>query len=141
MEHLPITIHGSKILVIGFGRVGRLTAQRFQALGARVSIAARKYDQLAWAQAIGFGAEHLAQLKGWLCGYDLIVNTVPVQVLGQEELEDLKPDCLILDLASKPGGVDLAAAGGPWPHRYLGLGPPWQGRPCNSRSGHQKHNL
>ncbi len=112
MEHLPITIHGSKVLVIGFGRVGRLTAQRFQALGARVSIAARKYDQLAWAQAIGFGAEHLAQLKGWLCGYDLIVNTVPVQVLGQEELEDLKPDCLILDLASKPGGVDLAAAGG-----------------------------
>ncbi|MEH2939289.1 dipicolinate synthase subunit DpsA [Oscillospiraceae bacterium 44-5] len=111
MEHLPITIHGSKVLVIGFGRVGRLTAQRFQALGARVSVAARKYDQLAWAQAMGFGAEHLAQLQGWLCGYDLIVNTVPAQVLGREELEDLKPDCLILDLASKPGGVDLAAAG------------------------------
>ena len=112
MEHLPITIHGAKVLVVGFGRVGRLTAQRFQALGARVSVAARKYDQLAWAQAMGFGGEHLANLKGWLCGYDLIVNTVPVQVLGQEELEDLKPDCLILDLASKPGGVDLAAAGG-----------------------------
>lgn len=111
MEHLPITIHGSKVLVIGFGRVGRLTAQRFQALGARVSVAARKYDQLAWAQAMGLGGEHLANLRGWLCGYDLIVNTVPAQVLGQEELEDVKPDCLILDLASKPGGVDLGAAG------------------------------
>ena len=111
MEHLPITIHGSRVLVIGFGRVGRLTAQRFQALGARVSVAARKYEQLAWAQALGFGGEHLAHLKGWLCGYDLIVNTVPAQVLGQEELEDVKPDCLILDLASKPGGVDLVAAG------------------------------
>lgn len=111
MEHLPITIHGSKVLVIGFGRVGRLTAQRFQALGARVSVAARKYEQLAWAQAMGFGGEHLAHLKGWLCGYDLIINTVPAQVLGREELEDVKPDCLILDLASKPGGVDLGAAG------------------------------
>ena len=111
MEHLPITIHGAKVLVIGFGRVGRLTAQRFQALGAKVSVAARKYDQLAWAQAMGFGEEHLAHLKGWLCGYDLIVNTVPSQVLGRGELEDIKPDCLILDLASKPGGVDLAAAG------------------------------
>ena len=110
MEHLPITIHGSKVLVIGFGRVGRLTAQRFQALGAKVSVAARKYDQLAWAQAMGFGGEHLAHLKGWLCGYDLIVNTVPAQVLGREELEDVKPDCLILDLASKPGGVDLEEA-------------------------------
>ncbi len=111
MEHLPITIHGSKVLVIGFGRVGRLTAQRFQALGASVSVAVRKYGQLAWAQAMGFGGEHLAQLEGWLCGYDLIVNTVPARVLGREALEDVKPDCLILDLASKPGGVDLAAAG------------------------------
>ena len=111
MEHLPITIHGAKVLIIGFGRVGRLTAQRFQAMGARVSVAARKYDQLAWAQAMGFGGEHLSNLKGWLCGYDLIVNTVPAQVLGREELEDIKPDCLILDLASKPGGVDLGAAG------------------------------
>ena len=31
--------------------------------------------------------------------------------VGREELEDVKPDCLILDLASKPGGVDLGAAG------------------------------
>lgn len=111
MEHMPITVHGAKVLVIGFGRVGRLTAQRFHALGARVSVAARKYDQLAWAQAMGCGTEHLSQLKGWLCGYDLIVNTVPARVLGREELEDVKPGCLILDLASKPGGVDLGAAG------------------------------
>lgn len=111
MEHLPITIHGSRVLVIGFGRVGRLTAQRFQALGARVSVAARKYDQLAWAQAMGMGSEHLAQLKDGLCGCDLVINTVPALVLGREELEETKEDCLILDLASKPGGVDLGAAG------------------------------
>ena len=60
---------------------------------------------------MGLGTEHLAQLAGWLCGYDLIVNTVPAQVLGRLELEDVKEDCLILDLASKPGGVDLRAAG------------------------------
>lgn len=111
MEHLPITLHGARVLVIGFGRVGRLTAQRFAALGAKVSVAARKYDQLAWAQAMGLGAEHLEHLTGWLCGYDLVVNTVPSQVLGRAELEDLKRDCLIIDLASKPGGVDLSAAG------------------------------
>ena len=111
MEHLPVTIHGSRVLVVGFGRVGRMTAQRFGALGARVSVAARKYDQLAWAQTMGFGAEELGHLSGWLCGYDLVVNTVPAQVLGRAELEDLRRDCLILDLASKPGGVDLAAAG------------------------------
>ena len=111
MEHLPITIHGARVLVVGFGRVGRMTAQRFSALGARVSVAARKYEQLAWAQAMGFGAEQLGRLAGWLCGYDLVVNTVPARVLGRAELEDLRRDCLILDLASRPGGVDLSAAG------------------------------
>ena len=30
---------------------------------------------------------------------------------AETRLEDLKGDCLIIDLASKPGGVDLAAAG------------------------------
>ena len=111
MEHLPITIHGARVLVLGFGRVGRLTAQRFAALGAKVSVAARRYEQLAWAQAMGFSAEHLSHLAGWLCGYDLIVNTVPARVLSRRELEDLKRNCLVIDLASKPGGVDLTAAG------------------------------
>ena len=111
MEHLPITIHGSRVLVLGFGRVGRITAQRFGALGARVSVAARKFDQLAWAQAMGFDPQPLNHLAGWLCGYDLVVNTIPAPVLTRRELEDLKPGCLILDLASKPGGVDQRAAG------------------------------
>ena len=101
---------GSRVLVIGFGRVGRAAAQRMAALGARVTVAARRYESLAWAQAIGYGAEKTGQLAGWLCGYDLVVNTVPALVLGEAELADLKPDCLVLDLASKPGGVDLEAA-------------------------------
>ncbi len=111
MEHLPITIHGARVLVLGFGRVGQMTAQRFQALGARVSVAARKYSQLAWAASMGFGAERLDQLGGWLCSYDLIVNTIPAQILGKNSLEEVRKDCLILDLASKPGGVDLVSAG------------------------------
>ncbi len=110
MEQLPITIHGAHVLVVGFGRVGRMVAQRMAALGARVTVAARRYESLAWAQALGYGAEKTGQLAGWLCGYDLVVNTVPALVLGEAELVDLKPDCLVLDLASKPGGVDMAAA-------------------------------
>jgi len=110
MEELPITIHGARVLVIGYGRVGRLTAHRFAALGAKVSVAARRFEQLAWVQAMGYGAEQVGQLAGWLCSYDLIVNTVPARVLGQAELSDIKPECLVIDLASKPGGVDLEAA-------------------------------
>ncbi len=110
LEHLPITIQDARILVIGFGRLGKITAQRFAALGGKVTVAARKYEQLAWACAGGFGTEQVSQLNGWLCSYDLIVNTVPSLVLGKEELSDLRRDCLIIDLASDPGGVDREVA-------------------------------
>ena len=56
MEQLPITIHGARVLVVGFGRVGRALAQRLAALGAKVTVAARRYESLAWAQASGYGA-------------------------------------------------------------------------------------
>lgn len=110
MEQLPITIHGARVLVTGYGRVGRMVADRMAALGARVCVAARRYEQLAWAQSEGYGTEQIGQLTGWLCAYDLVVNTVPALVLGEQELADLRPDCLIIDVASKPGGVDRKAA-------------------------------
>lgn len=110
MEELPITLHGARVLVMGFGRLAKLVAHRMNAMGARVSVAARKWPDLAWAEAYGYGAEHMENLDGYLCGYDLVVNTVPSRVLGEERLADLKHDCLIIDLASKPGGVDFEAA-------------------------------
>lgn len=110
MERLPITVHGARILVIGYGRVGRATAVRFGALGAKVTVAARRYDQLACSKSDGFDADRIGQLAGYLCSYDCVVNTVPAEILGESELTDIEPDCLIIDLASAPGGVDLNAA-------------------------------
>ncbi len=65
---------------------------------------------MAWIEAFGYGVEHTGQLEGWLCGYDLVINTVPARILGEEALADLRPGCLVIDLASKPGGVDFEAA-------------------------------
>lgn len=110
MEQLPITIHGARVLVVGFGRVGRALAPRLQALGARVTVAARRYEQRSLAQSMGLGTERADRLPDWLCGYDLVVNTAPAQVLGVEELSALKEGALVIDLASKPGGVDMAGA-------------------------------
>ena len=110
MEALPITLHNARVLVIGYGRLGRLLAHRLDALGARVSASARSWADLAWIEALGYGVEHTGQLKGWLCSYDLVINTVPAPVLDREALADLKPECLVIDLASKPGGVDLPSA-------------------------------
>ena len=42
--------------------------------------------------------------------FDLIVNTVPSVVVTKDTLECMKKTAFVIDLASKPGGVDTAAA-------------------------------
>lgn len=110
MEELPTTIFGTRVLVIGYGRLGKLLAHRLKGLGARVTVSARKYDDLAWIESHGYWSEHTEQLDGWLGGYQLIINTVPAKVLDSPRLSDLEEGALVIDLASRPGGVDMEAA-------------------------------
>ena len=110
LEELPITLHGARALVIGYGRLGKALAQRLDGLGARVTVAARSWEALAWAQSRGLATEHAGRLTPWLCSYDLVVNTAPARLLGREQLAALRPGALVIDLASKPGGVDFEAA-------------------------------
>ena len=104
MEELPTTLFGIRALVLGFGRLGKLLAHRLKGLGANVTVAARSYGDLAWIEAYGYQSERMEQLDGWLGGYQLVINTVPARVL------DLDEGTLVIDLASKPGGVDFEGA-------------------------------
>ena len=111
MEELPITLHGARVLVVGYGRLGKVLAGQLRGLGAQVTVAARKAADLAWIRAQGCEARRSDQLGPWLGEYTLIINTVPAPILDREALALLKPGCLVIDLASKPGGVDFTAAG------------------------------
>lgn len=119
MERMPVTLHGCRALILGYGRIGRLLAARLRGLGAYVTAAARRQEQLAWAEAEGCTPQRLGELKGWLCGYDVLFNTVPARLLTAELLGELKPECVVIDVASEPGGVDLEAA------EALGLSAVW----------------
>ena len=108
MEELPITIFGSKVLVTGYGRVAKTAAKTFSALGASVTVAARKYSDLAWAGFDGCKTEHISNLSSAVKGKDRIIISVPSVIFDKSVLKNTKG--LIIDLASKPGGVDFEAA-------------------------------
>ncbi|MBR3752671.1 MAG: dipicolinate synthase [Ruminiclostridium sp.] len=110
MEQLPFTLHSARVLILGFGRVGKLTAHRMRALGARVTVAAKGYEDLAWAAAYNYESIRLEELTWELGGFQLIVNTIPAQVLDARRLGWVSPEVFILDLASAPGGVDSRKA-------------------------------
>ena len=119
MEELPRTIFGCSVLVTGYGRIARTLTRALTALGAKVSVAARKYGDLAWAQIAGCESVHISELDARLGDYELVFNTVPAMVLDEAKLALLKPGCMVIDLASKPGGVDFETA------RRLGIKTIW----------------
>jgi dipicolinate synthase subunit A len=111
MEELPITIHGSRCLVTGFGRVAKTLCHDLFGLGANVTGCARKYGDLAWMKALGYSSVHISSLDRVISNFDVVFNTVPAVILSESLLSRLNSNCLVIDLASKPGGVDFKTAG------------------------------
>ena len=75
-----------------------------------MTAAARRYSQLAWAKAFGCEALPMEALGDGLGTYDVIFNTVPAPVLDRALLARTGTDCVLLELASPPGGIDGEAA-------------------------------
>lgn len=109
-NELPITLHSAHCLVLGFGRVGKTLCRGLLGLGAQVTGCARSYEDLAWVRTMGCSSLRLEKLAGAAGTFDVVFNTIPALILTENLLVRLKKDCLVIDLASKPGGVDFNAA-------------------------------
>ena len=107
MEEIPTTIFGQKVLITGFGRITKVLVKILNGLGAKVSVTARKYSDVAWAEIYGCKGIHISQVDEKLEEYDIVFNTVPAILLDEKRLFKLKKSCLVIDLASKPGGADF----------------------------------
>lgn len=110
MEETDYTLSEMKVLVIGFGRVGKTLANILSKMGLDVYCEARKDTDLAWIKAYGYKPMPLEKMKNNLCKMDIIFNTVPFQILDKSTLILLNRNTLIIDLASAPGGVDYEVA-------------------------------
>ena len=107
MQALPETVSGMRCLILGGGRVSAALQTRLSALGAEVTAAARSRADRARAEARGVRAVPLAQLDELLPAYSLIINTIPALILTEPLLAEIRRDALVMDLASKPGGVGV----------------------------------
>ena len=110
MDERPYTISGSNCLVIGYGRIGKILSSMLKALNARVTVSARKCEDLAWIRAYGMIPHETSKISEIIPEQDIIFNTVPSLVIGSNELAKAKKTALLVDLASKPGGIDFDEA-------------------------------
>ena len=109
IENTNRILHGSEVLILGFGRIGKVLARKLAGLSVKVTCAARKDEDLAWIEAYGHKSLNINNLSENLRPFDIIINTVPHIVLTDEKLEYVRKDALLIDLASNPGGIDKKA--------------------------------
>lgn len=107
IKAIPRTIHNSKILILGYGRIGKVLARILSGFGADVWVEARNYSDLSWIEAYGYKPVHLHDLERYVTDMNVIINTVPHLLITADILNKIHRDCYLLDLASKPGGIDF----------------------------------
>lgn len=111
MEELATTLSGRKILILGAGRIAKVLIDVLSGFHTHITIAARKCSDLAWAKVFGCSAVPISEMDPLLDSFDVIFNTVPAVILDESKLKKIGKSCLVIDLASKPGGVDFDTAG------------------------------
>ncbi len=107
MSALKKSVGACRCMVIGFGRIGSCLAELLRGIGAEVTVASGKPEKV---EKLGFSAVNTRELERVLPGCDAVFSTAPGIVLDRQKLEQVPSSGIVIDLASPPYGVDLAAA-------------------------------
>ena len=129
------SLRDSRVLVAGFGRIGRALAAKLTALGASVTVAARSATARTAAELAGCTAVSLAD--GPFDRFDAVVNTIPSPVFDRDALERFG-DARLIELASPPYGLSPAAAEALGKHIELAAGLPGKTAPASAAEAVKK---
>lgn len=102
------SVRDTDMLILGWGRIGKLLSRDLSALGAHVTVAARRLSDRSLITLSGMRAPDYPDIR--YEDYAVIVNTVPAPVLDGSAVDRMREDVFLIDLASAPGGVDFARA-------------------------------
>lgn len=100
LQKLPVCLENVRVLIIGWGRIGKCLAALLRSLGARVTVSARKPADRAMLEALGYETDAVPPAPD---GYRAVFNTAPEKILAEEDTNMFPQDCLMIDLASKQG--------------------------------------
>lgn len=102
--YIDFTFADSRVLILGWGRIGKCLSKLLKTMGCHVTVAARKDTDRAILEALGYAAVDFPEVPQVLKKHNILFNTVPEQIL-KEELLNLWKDGIKVDLASAPGMI------------------------------------
>ncbi len=105
-----VTMKNLKILVTGYGKTGHAIADVLKRNYVDVSVAARKERDRARAEIGSLKSMDFSQIENCAGDFDFVINTVPQEVIGENLLKHFREDCVFVEVASKPYGIDITSA-------------------------------
>lgn len=119
IKNSNITLNNSNVLVMGYGRIGKILCEMLKGMNTMVYCEARAKKDIAFIEAMGYNSIYIDDLNSYLPKMDYIFNTIPVTLLNDTNLKYINKECTIIDLASAPGGIDFELA------KEMGLNVVW----------------
>lgn len=110
IQNTDISIINMKVLVLGYGRVGKAVSKILHDNRSIVSVATNNKDEYAFASIYADNVYDLTEIDKILKNFSVIVNTIPCLILKGDMLKQISEECFIIDLASYPGGLDYKQA-------------------------------
>ena len=110
LEHIDFALPLGKYAVTGYGRVAKETASLLTSLSCDVTVFARNSSQRDDAMIKGCKAEELNNLPLQSNMFDIVINTVPSNIIDETAISNMKQGCKIIELASAPYGLDFDIA-------------------------------
>lgn len=102
----PFSLRGRNLLLLGFGRCGQEIGKLLTCFNMKISAYDKDASCLLQARMQDITPLGPEELQFSLAAYDLIINTIPSQILTPQQLSQLSDTCLLFDIASAPGGFE-----------------------------------
>lgn len=106
ITHTDFAISGSNALIMGFGKCGTNIAAKLNALDCNVSIYDHTPEHLTQAESFGYEPLEYSQLNEKIKDFDIIINTVPSEILSDFHMSLIDNSCVLFEIASKPYGFN-----------------------------------
>lgn len=107
ISNTPYSIFNSDILILGYGRIGKLLSDDLKNLGANVTVCMRKEYDFAMCSVKGLNTLSYEVLKDNIKKFRTVINTVPFKILDKKIIDCMREDVFLIDISSKDGGCDF----------------------------------
>lgn len=112
VEKIAKNFSDIRVAILGYGKCGKEVYELYKRLNMNVDVYVRREEV---KNSIGKNGFLLKKLEENIAKYDLIVNTIPANVIDDSLLHNVSINTVLLDLASSPYGWNHELA------KYLGL--------------------